>query len=200
MKQSGFLVLLMLGVAPVLAHSADLIQPGKCIGRVCIGQTKPSVEAILGKPSITQTLPSTSSADASDLWIGSAKGGNQFLFVVYAKEKVVELHTSSSAFSTDGGISTACLLPEVRKVFRTGEESEYSLLFNGKNRYDWVVKKSGVTFSFAGDETGSMVMLTVHPVGQKKIVGYSQDEWYWYPKKNGKYVSVDRQQRGTCNT
>jgi len=177
--------------------AGDLIQPGKCIGKICIGQTRKDVTSVFGAPLITRTLKN-SSADEADIWIGSEKGGRQFLFVVYAKGSVVEVHASSSAFQTKSGISTACGFSDVKAGYPKGTESEYTLLFNGKNRYDWVVKELGITFSFAGDESGPMLVLAVYVPGQEKVVGYSDDEWYWYPSFKGKYVSFERPQLASC--
>jgi hypothetical protein len=153
-----------------------LIQPGQCIGKVCIDESQANVRKALGKPQITHTA---SRNLVTDIW--KANGSAGYLFVTYQGAKVVDVQVSSPKFHTKEGISTASGLSTAQKVFPNGALSEYTVFSNGHLRTDWAVKSRGITFSQA-DQSQVLVRISVHPTGKDKFVGYSDDEWFWSPR------------------
>lgn len=180
------------------AFSNDVIRPGACVGQVCIGQSRDEVRQILGKPSVIFPLRPSRLGHDVDLWMGSSNRGSHFLFVAYSKGAVLEIHASSPRFQTEERLSTACSFQDVEHFYSQGKGDEYSLLSNGKNRFDWTEKDQGITFSFAGDRSGPMLLIVIHKPGRRKTIGYSKDDWYWYPKRQGQYVAFKRHEQHAC--
>lgn len=155
-----------------------IISPGKCIGTLCIGDSKKYVRNKLGRPIVHKELNPQFSVD---LW-ESEKNMRQYLFVVFDNDKIIEIHTSENKYKTTSNISLESNYSDVKKSFPHGIEDEFGLFESDRNRVDWVDTSKGITFSFADDSSGPMVRIIVHKRSATKLIGYSVgDDWYWYP-------------------
>lgn len=173
-------ILLSVVCLPLGATGADLISPGRCIGQICLDSTKSAVRSKMGSPTSSEAI---SKRHEADVWISKRNSKPQYLFVIYERNKVVDVHVTSNSFKTKEGISTSSNFSEIRNSFPNGRENEYVVFSSGQNRVDWTVKDEGITFTFSGDTEGPVIRISIHRKGKHKATGYSEgDEWYWYPK------------------
>ncbi|WP_147266975.1 hypothetical protein [Parvibium lacunae] len=153
------------------------IIPGHCVGKICLNMAFKDVEIILGKP----TKKLLRQKHTISIWMSSNR--KNFLFVVYDQAKLVsDIHLNSDTFSTCNRISVLSSFDDVSTAFSDGYEDHYSLIPRGHNRFDWIVKNEGITFTFSGDKQGKIIRIAVHRIGYEKSIGYSlNDDFYWYP-------------------
>lgn len=170
-----FIVAASIFSASSCAAATSAISPGRCVGKICLGDSRSLAKSVLGEPSYTHVI---SKISYSDIW---ASKGN-YLFLIFDKDRLTDIHVTSSKFIVACGVSSKSDFSEVKACFPNGVESDYVIFGSGKNRVDWVDINNGITFTFAGDQSGPIVRIAIHRPGVSKRVGYSEgDEWYWYP-------------------
>lgn len=170
------MVVLWAAQACAFGQSDNAVVPGRCVGRVCLGDTRSNVGRVLAGTKTTLRKKEM----VVDVW--SSGDCEKFLFVSYLSNRVAEIHWNSSAYKTSSGISSASTFQEVRAAFPEGKESEYAIFESGKNRVDWDVPERGIVFSIAGDEEGPIVRIAIYRPNSSKLIGYSDgDSWYWSP-------------------
>ena len=95
------------------------IVPGKCLGKISLGESHASVHRALGEPSETypsKGVISSLSGLLMDDWRG--KNWEPVVYVTYRAGRVVQISTDNPAFKTRDGLSVTCTLGQLRHYFK----------------------------------------------------------------------------------
>jgi hypothetical protein len=171
-----FTLLLVISPGDATPKSMQLVIPGKCVAKICLDDNRASVQKLLGRSDTSKNL---GAGREVDVWKNKHRASGNSLMVLYEENRVSEIHFTSKSFVTSEGVSVDSSFSEIKRVFPDGVEDEYAIFETGHNRADWIVKGSGITFTFAGDFEGPVVRIVVHKKNATKLFGYSDQPWYW---------------------
>lgn len=126
-KQSFFMLSALLGASLLFVKSdahaqsaANLVVPGKSIGRIALGMTGAQVRKLRGKPTRRVKLSPTL---LSEQWGGGYDKESQLNIdpdyeVTYRGGRVVQIETTQGAFRTRSGLRAGSTLDEVRRLVK----------------------------------------------------------------------------------
>lgn len=162
------------------------IVPGSSIGLVKLGASRKSVRQLLGKPSKTYRRKD---GLREDTWIdphsSNDVGYPYRVIVIYKKDKVVQVETSSPKFSTVGGFSTKNNIGQARRLFGHLKTARYGVEApegGGYIEYYYDSVERGVAFAFKTQDDGgqddsdvTIETVFVHPKGQAVVKPYGAE-------------------------
>ena len=139
-----------------------LIEPGKRLGRVFIGDTSPAVRRRLGKPSRTFKL---GAGTTSELW----RSGKYTLEVVYKRGKVAQIEATNPVFQTASDMGLEDSVGEWLNA--KGHDNIASARYSYPNKadqtyYDW--KQDGLALETTENEEHILTII-VHRAGTPVI-------------------------------
>ncbi len=95
--------------APAWAQGSAV--PGRAVGHVFLGMDRADVWKILQKPHQTYTVPHGMSLYTEDVWSSSEHS----LFVIFERDKVIQVEFDSPRITTSDGLSTRSFWSQVRR-------------------------------------------------------------------------------------
>lgn len=160
--------LLLMIALPVAAQDFK-IEPGRRIGKIELGMTRPMVHKALGKPAATYRM--SGGKRTGDVWM--ANTGND-VRIVYRAGKVIQVKVTSSSFSTPVGLTTNSSLAEVQKHHGNLRKTRHFVHNSGGvliDYYDDV--RRGIAFEFTSVDSETQdfkpYAIVVHRPGQRVI-------------------------------
>ena len=160
--------LLLMIALPVAAQDFK-IEPGRKIGKIVLGMTRPVVHQTLGKPAASYRL--SGGKWTGDVWM--ANTGND-VRIVYRAGKVIQVKVTSSSFSTPEGLTTNSSLAEVQKHHGNLRKTRHFVHGSGGGLIDYYDDvRRGIAFEFTSvaSETPNFkpYAIVVHRPGQHVI-------------------------------
>lgn len=137
-----------------------LIEPGKRLGRVFLGDTPGAVRRRLGKPARTFSL---GAGATSELW----RSGPYTLEVVYKRGKVAQIEATNPVFQTDEDMGIEDSVGAWVDAMGDNLSNSYYSYPNKADQvyYDW--KKDGLALETRGKE--EIITIIVHRAGSPVI-------------------------------
>ncbi|MGB7926323.1 MAG: hypothetical protein WCF57_23990 [Pyrinomonadaceae bacterium] len=155
-------------VAVSVAAQDFKIEPGRRIGKIELGATRPEVHKTLGKPSATYRSPG---GTTGEVWMATT--GND-VRLVYRNGRVVQIKVTSASFATPEGLTTKSALAEVQKHHENLVKSRRFVHGSGGGLIDYYDDvRRGIAFEFTSvdSETPNFkpYAIVVHRPGQRVI-------------------------------
>lgn len=171
-----FVVFTVLVLAALPVHAAGkLIRPGRSVGDVTLGSTRPAIQKLLGKPSETKTYKGGLVEDRWNSRLKNAAGFNYYMTVMFKTGKAIQIKITSSEYETQQQYSTATALSLWKKTYKGMRESTYGYDFPhisyAATYYDAV--QTGIAFvkssrdDWKGNESADAIV--IHRAGQRVI-------------------------------
>ena len=130
-------------IALPLAAQDFKIEPGRSIGKIELGMTRPVVHKTLGKPAATYRMAGKLTGD---VWM--ANTGND-VRIVYMNGRVIQIKVTSQSFSTPAGLTTNSSLSEVQKHHGNLRKTRHFVHGSGGGLIDYYDDvRRGIAFEF----------------------------------------------------
>ena len=128
---------------PVASAQDFKIEPGRSVGKIELGMSRPIVHKTLGKPSATYRMAGKLTGD---VWM--ANTGND-VRIVYMNGKVIQIKVTSQSFSTPVGLTTSSSLAEVQKQYPNLRKTRHFVHGSGGGLIDYYDDvRRGIAFEF----------------------------------------------------
>lgn len=107
-----------LALAPLPVHaSGKIIQPGRSIGAVILGESRSAVQKSLGKPNKTSSRKGGIVEARWNSHFKTPAGLRNYISVMFKRGKVAQIKVTSPAFTTPQGYSTATALSVWKQTY-----------------------------------------------------------------------------------